>query len=214
MIKKILAADPGKSDFAWCIVAKNKILSIGMLKDTVSDIRETFVNSQVRAFKKALLRIIDRNEGIEEIVVERFQQRPGKGGGGNAEFVNIMIGVIISICVDRNLKVNLVQASTWKNHMALRYSLDVTDDTPKSRRSRSKKVKQTQAERFGWKVSKTSKKAFIKDHEFDAVGIAQWVLEKRGNTMLLKKFTKQLRSIWEAREKDAKTKAPIRSSRK
>jgi hypothetical protein len=205
---RLLAMDPGKDAFAWCLVScDGKNLSFGMLQSTISDIRDQHVNNHVRRFKRAITKLFDACGELDEVVVERFQQRPAKGGGGNAEYINIMIGVIAVICLKRNLRLTLVQASTWKNHMSSHYS-PIIDDGSK----RKKFEKQTQAERYGYKVSKTSKTAPIKDHEFDACGIANWIVEKRSNKPMLKVFKKQLDETWKAR--DAKTKKLKQAKRK
>lgn len=201
-MSNILSLDPGKEFFAWCLVSdRGKVIDFGMMPKTITDIRDMYANSQVKKFRKAMRKLVLGFKDLHEIAMERFQQRPGKGGGANAEFINIMIGVVATICVELNLRVTLVQASTWKNHMASRYSPKLPAKPTKSGKpGRPTALKQTQAERYGYRVSKTSKTAPIKDHEFDAIGIAQWVIEKNLERDMMPTFKKQLDSIWKARD--------------
>lgn len=216
---KFLALDPGKSDFAWCAVDGVKLVGLGMFSKPIDDIRDKYVNLKVLAFRKALRRLIKDtfDDKLELIVLERFQQRPGMGGGANAEFINIMIGVILSECSRLGLKSLPVQASTWKNHMANLYDPiveEVSNKRQSKRKGKPKRLKRTHADRLGFKVTKTSKTAPVKDHEFDAIGIAQWYLEtsdvKRRKTTVpqLDNFKSQISKIWNERSKKiAKAKA-------
>ncbi len=215
---KFLALDPGKADFAWCAVSNSKIVGIGMFPKPIDDIREKFVNVKVMEFRRSLKKLISSTfqEELDLIVLERFQQRPGKGGGANAEFINVMIGVILAECSRKGFKALPVQASTWKNHMAHRYdpleaeNIKKKNSKPSKRKGKPKRVKRTHAERLGFKVTKSSKTVPIRDHEFDAAGIAQWHVEMKTGTSHLESFKKQIAKIWEkrsikiAKEKEAK----------
>lgn len=199
-----LTIDPGKEFCAWCAIRGRKILDFGMFVPTISNITELQVNSQVVGFKRSLRNLLQAFPKVKEIVIERFQPRPGMGGGANAEYINIMIGVVLSECARLHLRSTPVQASTWKNHMSLRYDPVIPNNPKGKKKAREKREKRTHAERLGYKVSKTAKTCPIKDHEFDAIGIAQWVVEKRGNVKLLSIFKKQIDKVWRSREDHAK----------
>ncbi len=216
----LLALDPGKSDFAWCIADNKSIIKIGMFKKTVYDIRQLHITNVVGEFVRQITNLLEKYPKIDEVVVERFQPRPGRGGGANAEYINIMNGIIALLCIQKGLKPNLVQASTWKNHMSAKYDTEFVK-LPKSKAftksgkpRKPKKVKRTQAQRFEFKITKQSKTAPIKDHEFDAVGIAQWRIEIKTKKPMLNTFKKQLDKLWEKRSRlNAKAKAEAKSKK-
>ena len=191
----ILALDPGKRDFAWAAIDGVKIPGFGMIHHTIYDIDAMHAMPQRAAFVGELTAVLNKyNPNV--VVIERMQQRPGMGGGAPAEYINVMIGVVLEICAGRGIKFRGVTAATWKNHMKLAYD-------PKPDRSKMKKGERTKAlphcARMQHYVSKTSKTAPIKDHEFDAIGIGQWFCEMRDKQPLLNIFIKQIDKVWEMR---------------
>lgn len=185
----VLAMDPGKRDFACCYVVGGKIKKMKMFHHTIYDLKERVYTQLAADFQKEFDKLVRGFGKVDAIVVERFTARPGKSGGAVSESINIMIGFMTAWCLVNNVKIVLVQASTWKNRMKRRLGLD------------------TQAERYGRYVTKTGKLWPIADHEFDAVGIAQWYLEthmgsegssKQSDLDLHKLFKSQLDKRWNA----------------
>lgn len=196
--RHVLAFDMGKTDMAWSWSHDNKLLEIGMITNTVNDLKSGVFLMQVRKFlrevKKLVNRVQESHGPLTDIVCERYVSRPGKGGGAVGESINTMLGIMAAYCVRNNLYIELVLASTWKNHFKRKFGCD------------------TQAERYGFKINKTSKKWPILDHEFDSVGIMQHRLEttqlygddgfvKNKTSMdLLPEFKTVLKKIWKHRE--------------
>lgn len=184
---RVLAMDPGKRDFACCYVVGGKIERLKMFNHTVHDLREQKYISLCASFAYEFDKFVKALGKVDVLVVERFTARPGKSGGAVSESINIMIGFMTAWCLLNGVEIVLVQASTWKNRMRRLRGLD------------------TQAERYGRYVTKTGKLWPIADHEFDAVGIAQWYLEthmgSKGSTKktdldLHGSFKSQLDKLW------------------
>lgn len=202
--RHVLAFDMGKTDMAWSWSYDNKLIDVGMIHNTVNDLKSGIFLMQVRKFLlevKTLIKHAEETHGpITDIVAERFTSRGGKGGGSVGESINTMLGIMAAYCVRNNIYLELVLASTWKMYFKRKYGKD------------------TQAERYGFAINKTSKKWPILDHEFDSVGILQFRIEttslhgedvfvkQKPYNDYMKNFKKTLDMLWKKRESEkAKT---------
>lgn len=217
--RNLLTLDPGKTSFAWCVVVGNTLQDTGMITHTITNIDTLHAVVQRDRFIAELTEIFD-DYAPDIVVIERFQQRPGMGGGAPAEYINVMIGVVLEFCCARGVNFRGVTASTWKNHMRLAYD-PAPPKLPKlskaersalkgealkarvaAEKARKQAVKRTHADRMGYPVSKSCVTAPILDHEFDAIGIAQWFREISVKKKLLPLFCKRIKCIWETRRAD------------
>jgi hypothetical protein len=111
----ILACDPGKNNFAISILKITplgiKILYLGMLVNTINDLTPTGeLLNQHRKFHLELLTLVTKYK-VKAIVAERFQNR-GRMRGNSGELVNVMLGSILCLPVE---KVLLITPAQWKN---------------------------------------------------------------------------------------------------
>ena len=197
--RNLLSMDPGKRHFAYCHVAGTQITSIGMITETIDDLKSGIFPYRLRVFyrefKKTVSRLESKHGKLTDIVIERFMARPGKGGGAVSESINVMIGVIALYCHKNNIHIELVSSALWKNRFKKRYGCD------------------TQAQRYGYTwLSKEPLKGNpypITDHEMDATGIALAYIEtmpppgagtrKKTDFNYFDDFKKQIRKVWDKR---------------
>lgn len=207
----VLALDPGKRHFAFCVIVGASLKRVGMIHNTINDIDAAHALPQREAFVAELDSVLDRYEP-QILVIERMQQRPGMGGGAPAEYINIMIGVVLEHCTAKGIEFRGVTAATWKN--ALKRAYDPKPDRatlPKGTRIKAL----PNSERMGFDVPKSSKTLPILDHEFDAVGIGMWFIEQEDNASYIERFKKQLKTLWEIRRaKNEAAKAEKRAASK
>lgn len=201
MQRHVISADPGKNDFAYCDVVGTEIKSLGMLTETINDLKSGVFPYRLRVFYRQFKKIVESSASkygpVTDIVIERYLARPNKGGGAVGESINVMIGVMALYCYKNGIHIELVTSSLWKNRFKRKLGGD------------------TQAERYGFPwVQKNELKGNpypIKDHEFDASGIALAYIEtapelgsgttRKQNNDHFNSFKKQLRVIWNARAK-------------
>lgn len=200
--RHVLCFDPGKAHFAYCDVVGTDIKSVGMVTETIDDLKTGIFPYRLRMFYRQLKKLVATSESkygtITDIVCERFMARPGKGGGAVSESINVMLGVIALFCHKNNIHIELVSSSQWKNRMKRRLGGD------------------TQAQRYGYSwMSKEPLKGNpypISDHEFDATGIALAYIETapalgagtrtKQNLDHFASFKQQLRKLWDKRAKE------------
>jgi hypothetical protein len=209
--RHVLAFDMGKTDMAWAWSYDNKLIDTGLMINTVNDLKSGIFLMQVRKFIRELKSIVQRVEAkhgpLTDICVERYVSRPGKGGGAVSESINVMIGIMAAYCNKHNLYLELILASTWKNHFKRKFGCD------------------TQAERYGFKITKTSKKWPILDHNFDAIGLMQFRLETtriqgdgfaklKPHLELLDSFKSVLKRLWKQREEQKSKDLSVKQARK
>lgn len=186
---RVLAFDPGKNDFAFCFLVNNKIKRVGMFLHTMKDMREQRFMFEVRGFIRESERFMKSLGKLDYIVIERYMSRPGKGGGSVSESINVMIGLLARYCHKHDICIVPITSALWKNRFRRSFGCD------------------TQAERYGFPVSKTSNTEPILDHEFDAVGIGQWFCECRSvggkakSVDMMPKFRAMIKKLWEQRLK-------------
>lgn len=183
----VLAFDPGKNDFAFCFLVNNKIKRVGMFMHTMKDMREQYFMFEVRGFIRESERFMKSLGKLDYIVIERYMSRPGKGGGSVSESINVMIGLLARYCHKHGICIVPITSALWKNRFRRSFGYD------------------TQAERYGFPVSKTSNTEPILDHEFDAIGIGQWFCECRsigGKTKsidMMPGFRHMVKALWKQR---------------
>lgn len=200
--RHVLCYDPGKAHFAYCDVVGTDIKSVGMITETIDDLKTGVFPYRLRMFYRQLKKLVATSEAqygtVTDIVCERFMARPGKGGGAVSESINVMLGVIALFCHKNNIHIELVSSSQWKNRMKRRLGGD------------------TQAQRYGypWMVKNPLKgnPYPISDHEFDATGIALAYIETapalgagtrtKQNLDYFASFKQQLRKLWDKRAKE------------
>lgn len=123
----VLGLDPGKTNFGWAaskVTINNnngsvsiKQLGYGKIQNTVRDLTVD-VKEQIKAFSMELDGLLRQYE-VNLVVAERFQSRGFKGN--TIEYVNSMLGVVVSLLLryeeERNLNTYYfsILASTWKN---------------------------------------------------------------------------------------------------
>ena len=182
---KVLALDTGKKCFAWSLCSSKKgVVKTGMLENTITTLSDRFIAKEFRKFRIEFQGIRDLaiENKCEFIIAERFQSRPGMfGSGASAEYINVMIGVMGSMCRGRIL-FKTIMPSTWKSFFKRKIKSKEKLDAP---------------ELFGFKgVKKTTKTYPILEHQFDTFGIGLHSLEKRLDKDLKNVFKKSLKNMW------------------
>lgn len=162
---RVLAFDPGKNNFAYAVGQDGSLESFGFVTALLDDLTAD-VTGQV-------LRLAEEFQGLvkthqpDVIVAERFMIRPGaQGQGANSEFINISLGVLISVAAP--LEVQIIPAATWKNHWSHRYPP-----------AEGKFEMQACLER-GTRAYPGGRRKRLTTHEADAIGIMAWTFETRG----------------------------------
>lgn len=170
----VLALDPGKDNFAWAFVrGDGTVLETGMLKNTLNSFKLIHFTRGLLEFRKEMWALLTRHP-IFVVVAERYQIRGSFGGKGEScEFVNLMLGMMITMTRLLRLKPHIVlmPASDWKNWLSflmtgVRGGLEKTPDV------------------FGYtEVTKAKsdrkRNPFpIKEHQFDAIGIGLYIVCK------------------------------------
>lgn len=187
----VMSVDPGKNDMAWSLVRGTVIHRVGMFNHTINDFSEMHFLTKCRDFRREFDALIAGLPYVpDEIVVERFMARPGKGGGSVGESINISIGFMARLCMRLGIRFVLVMPSTWKTYFKRRHG------------------QATQAERYGLEIHKTRKNQPVSDHECDAIGIAQWRIQtsngsgstKRQDCDAMPAFISQMESLWKERQ--------------
>lgn len=174
---RVLAFDPGKSNFAYAVGEDGQLETFGFVTALLDDLTAD-VTGQV-------LRLADEFQGLlkthqpDLIVAERFMARGMPGQGAVSEFVNLSLGVLVSVAAP--IEVTVIPAATWKNHWSHRYPQE------------GKFEMQACLER-GTRIYPGGRRKRLTTHEADAVGIMAWAFETRGGmTGVLDTVSKQVR---------------------
>lgn len=155
---RILTGDPGKVNFALCIieVTGNSIRVIGtrMFQKPIQNLHYDMRES-TKQFLKELEEMNKKYGPFDAMCFERFQSR---GLGGNTiEAISLMLGVACTFALKKNIPINLITASQWKN--AFNRTMDL------------KSLYQ--------EVGLKSKKSPKEIHEFDAALISVYTFYKQ-----------------------------------
>lgn len=114
-IERVLAFDPGTSNFAWSMLDKNRVIACGFIKSTISDLTDISMESQIKVFVKFIRNLI-KKFNPQMVVAERFMVR-GRWLGASCEKINVMLGVVGYLCVSKGIKYRLITSALWKNRV-------------------------------------------------------------------------------------------------
>jgi len=119
---KVLAFDPGKSNWAWALVENGRVRDHGFLQNLIKSFAD--LDAKVKLFQSEVRELVAKAELSEGdyCALERFMHRPGQGKGAVGEFVNVQIGLLVS-CVP---SCYMIPAAVWKNHMTKHYGSNDT----------------------------------------------------------------------------------------
>jgi Holliday junction resolvasome RuvABC endonuclease subunit len=110
----VLAMDMGSKNTSMVIMSvcnnKIKIRSAKMVPNTINDLNKNLLE-QTNKFKSILKENI-KKYNPNSVICERYMAR---FKGSESEKVNIMLGIIISVCEDNNIPIELKGAAAWKN---------------------------------------------------------------------------------------------------
>jgi Holliday junction resolvasome RuvABC endonuclease subunit len=115
-----IGLDPGTRNFGVYVgrwrVNKDKLEYISsskfMLDTTVDALVDATIEQQSRDFIESVeTRLLSYKPDV--ITIERYMARGLKSVTGEA--VSVMIGLLLGICQQRDIKVHLTNAATWKN---------------------------------------------------------------------------------------------------
>jgi len=102
----ILALDPGSKNFAWSYVA-DSCWQTGMLSIVTGKPEEI-----VTHFRPQLTALLERFRP-DEVVIERFMTR--QRSSLNNEIINVLIGAVLSTCIDYGILTTAITSSVWKS---------------------------------------------------------------------------------------------------
>jgi hypothetical protein len=179
---RIIGLDPGKKNFAYAVLDPTGLVTTGILP-TVTTI-DAALGPQVARFLAAYR---GAAEGADIVAFERMQHRPGLGGGGVVEYINLMIGLVCGEAQGAGAALYPVAAQTWKTHWRKLYGLPrgrfAMADTKLSIRQPKGAARKTKTE----KVAGVLGAAGVSIHEADAIGIAAYCWERQigGNPLTL-----------------------------
>lgn len=119
----LLSLDPGTSNYGYAVVSaqsiknnqssKMKVLRSGRIHTTVRALNKG-VLSQTRDYSNVIRGLMDEYK-VTHVIAERYMSR--RMGGTTIEAVNLMIGVIIQLCVEKGIHFLCIPASQWKNEI-------------------------------------------------------------------------------------------------
>jgi hypothetical protein len=151
-----MGCDPGKVNFAWAIYGDSGLEDHGVIEgaENVDRLDHT------AAFFEHVIRFTEP----DICCIERFQQRPGKGGTGNLELVNLIIGQARMICQYYAIPCKLVTAAHHKKWTAKNFDVKYSEKKTKTGRVTKKYDLTTYVE---WQGLPT-------EHEVDAANVAKY----------------------------------------
>lgn len=118
MRMRVLSCDPGKSNFAFSFTEfqntekelKFNIVEHGKIANVFDDLTGPEVRERGMLFQKEI-RALVRKYKADYIIAERYMVR-GRFNGGLAEYINIMLGLLMGVGVSNML---MIPAAQWKN---------------------------------------------------------------------------------------------------
>lgn len=123
----IVALDPGKYNFAWCVVSPHgKLLHSGLIQKTFNDMKSEDILEGISLLSRVAYDVGSLSNKVDRLVFERFVPRGMNTRGNLSEIVNFSIGIFISHfpC----LNINPVMASGWKTWTKNRFT-ELTNKT-------------------------------------------------------------------------------------
>jgi len=120
---RILSIDPGSKNMAWSVMEINNTFKIKSLKQgtfqhPINDLKGVI---DINNFSSEVKHIIKDNN-VEFIGIERFMTRGIKGVV--IEYINVMIGTVITIASEQQIETMLITAAEWKNAFNTKLKLD------------------------------------------------------------------------------------------
>ena len=119
---KILTFDPGRENFAWAFLRKERCNDHGFIR-TIGSLSFDDLHDELGRFWRDIERLIV-NKTPDLVALERMQHRPKFGGGAVVEYINLMIGAALVLARRNGVRIMLVPANTWKRHIIKVQSLD------------------------------------------------------------------------------------------
>lgn len=111
---RIASFDLGSKNFAASIIVagkKIKYKAAFMIPPTLLDLKEPFYD-QTALLRKTIARILTKYKP-KYLIAERYMNRGIKGV--QVEILGVLLGVMASLAIERDIPMRLVTASTWKN---------------------------------------------------------------------------------------------------
>lgn len=119
----LLALDPGTGNFGYAVLKGSlsagsppsglRVEAFGRIHSTIREIK-VGLHRQVELYWATIEKLVEDHK-ITHVVGERYQSR--RMGGTTIECVNIMIGVVLTMCHLKSLPCKFIPASQWKNEM-------------------------------------------------------------------------------------------------
>lgn len=113
---RILALDPGVTNFAWSVLQANhafeiKIIASGMVRNTLRDLKVLTPRS-IGVFLAEIQALVDEYQ-TDSMILERYMSR--RMGGTTIELVNIMIGALFAEFQRKLVRFKFIPSAQWKN---------------------------------------------------------------------------------------------------
>ena len=102
----------GSKNLAYCVLDNKQIVTLDFFHATLTDLIDPNYNQDLRKFTKEF-RALLRKYKPNAVIIERFQNR-GMFRGNSSELLNVMIGLMSSICLSQKIYVYLATAAQWK----------------------------------------------------------------------------------------------------
>lgn len=107
----ILGLDPGLRNFAICHVKEGDVQFASYLIHTIDELKGASLQKKVNDYMMEFRGILDYTEP-DVVVVERFMAR--RFSAKIIELVALMIGVLIVLCAERDIRLDIISSSQWK----------------------------------------------------------------------------------------------------
>lgn len=120
---RIFAFDPGKNNFAYAVIEKQRCVRHGHLR-TITEMNHANVTGQLKGFRHDFMKVLGKGSPHDWIAFERMQHRPNLGGGAVVEYINLMIGVCMALGHEAGARIYPVTPVVWKNHFIKRLGVD------------------------------------------------------------------------------------------
>lgn len=179
---KLLAFDPGKRNFAYAVLHDGRCIEHGTVR-TVTGLADGRYDA-IAQFRRDVDKIFARHRFAERtarcagdvVAFERMQHRPNVGGGAVVEYVNLMLGMVVSRVHDARLRLYPVLASMWKRHYGRMFGyapgrLAMLTHDVRARAPAGSGTK-TKTETIRGIFDGQPRASRLNEHEADAVGIA------------------------------------------
>lgn len=107
----ILAFDPGLRNFAACHVKHGKVRFASYVQNTLDEIKNATLTDKATAFMHEMMDLLDYTKP-DVVVIERFMAR--RFSAKIIELIAMMIGMLVVMCNDRDIKMEIISSSQWK----------------------------------------------------------------------------------------------------